>query len=92
MRKPILAGNWKMFKTFDEAVEFVEAVKDAVPSEEKVDAVICAPALYLPTLVDIAFESDLAIGAQNMHYENEGLLQVKSALPNLLRFRLTIVF
>ena len=72
MRKPIIAGNWKMYKTFDEAVEFVETVSEAVPSEEKVDAVICAPAIYLPTLVDIAFDSDLAIGAQNMHFENEG--------------------
>ncbi|MGE7665844.1 triose-phosphate isomerase [Ureibacillus composti] len=72
MRKPIIAGNWKMYKTFDEAVEFVESVREAVPSDEKVDAVICAPALYLPTLVDLATETDLAIGAQNMHFENEG--------------------
>ena len=72
MRKPIIAGNWKMYKTFDEAVEFVEAVRDAVPSEDKIDAVICAPALYLPILVDVATETDLAIGAQNMHFENEG--------------------
>ncbi len=72
MRKPIIAGNWKMYKTFDEAAEFVESVCEQIPSEEKVDAVICAPALYLPTLIDIADETDLAIGAQNMHYENEG--------------------
>ncbi|MFC5558699.1 triose-phosphate isomerase [Ureibacillus thermophilus] len=72
MRKPIIAANWKMYKTFDEAVEFVEAIKDKIPPVEKVDAVVCAPALYLPTLVDIAKETDLAIGAQNMHYEEEG--------------------
>ena len=72
MRKPIIAGNWKMYKTFDEAAQFVETVREQIPSEDKVDAVICAPALYLPTLVDIATETDLAIGAQNMHYENEG--------------------
>lgn len=72
LRKIIIAGNWKMYKSFDEAVEFVETILDKIPSEEKVDSVICAPALYVPTLVDIAFESDLAIGAQNMHYENEG--------------------
>ena len=72
MRKPIIAGNWKMYKTFDEAVEFVEAVRDAVPSEDKVDAVVCAPALYLSTLVDATMDTDLAIGAQNMHFENEG--------------------
>lgn len=72
MRKPIIAGNWKMYKSFDEAVEFVEAVREAIPSEEKVDAVVCAPAIYLPMLVDIATETDLAIGAQNMHFEEEG--------------------
>ncbi|MGM9950594.1 MAG: triose-phosphate isomerase [Lysinibacillus sp.] len=72
MRKPIIAGNWKMYKSFDEAVEFVEAVREAVPSDEKVDAVVCAPAIYLPTLVDMTMETDLAIGAQNMHFEEEG--------------------
>lgn len=72
MRKPIIAGNWKMYKSFEEACQFVETVREQIPSEDKVDAVICSPALYLPTLVDIASETDLAIGAQNMHYENEG--------------------
>ncbi|MEK4426927.1 triose-phosphate isomerase [Solibacillus sp. FSL K6-1523] len=72
MRKPIVAGNWKMYKTFDEAVDFVEAIQQAIPSPEKVDAVICAPALYLPTLVVAAEDSSLAIGAQNMHFEDEG--------------------
>ena len=72
MRKPIIAGNWKMYKTFDEAVDFMDAVKNVIPSEEQVDAVICAPAIYLPTLVVAAEESDVAIGAQNMHFEDEG--------------------
>ena len=72
MRKPIIAGNWKMYKTFDEAVDFVEAIQQEIPSPDKVDAVICAPALYLPTLVVASEDSSLAIGAQNMHYENEG--------------------
>lgn len=72
MRKPIIAGNWKMYKTFDEAVDFVEAIQQAIPSPEKIDAVICAPALYLPTLVVAAEDSSLAIGAQNMHFEEEG--------------------
>ena len=72
MRKPIIAGNWKMYKTFDEAVDFVEEIQQAIPSPEKIDAVICAPALYLPTLVVAAEDSSLAIGAQNMHFEDEG--------------------
>ena len=72
MRKPILAGNWKMYKSFVEAVDFVDAVVDIIPSNDKVDAVICAPALYLPTLVAATEDTDLAIGAQNMHFEEEG--------------------
>ena len=72
MRKPIIAGNWKMYKSFEEAIQFVDAVQDKIPSNDHVDAVICAPALYLPTLVQVASDSDLAIGAQTMHYENEG--------------------
>ena len=72
MRKPIIAGNWKMYKSFEEACQFVDEVRTLVPSEEQVDAVICAPSIYLSTLVEIASESNVAIGAQNMHYENEG--------------------
>lgn len=72
MRKPILAGNWKMYKSFDEAVDFVDAVKERIPSNDKVDSVVCAPFIYLPTLVVSAEDTELAIGAQNMHFESEG--------------------
>ena len=54
MRKPIIAGNWKMYKTFDEAIDLSKQLKDKSLQNDKVDAVICAPALYLPTLVEIA--------------------------------------
>ncbi len=72
MRKPIIAGNWKMYKILSEAVDFVEQVKSQVPANDKVEAVVCAPALFLPTLVEAAKGTDLAIGAQNMHFETEG--------------------
>lgn len=72
MRKPIIAGNWKMYKTLSEAVDFVEQVKSQVPANDKVEAVVCAPALFLPTLVEAAKGTNLAIGAQNMHFETEG--------------------
>lgn len=71
MRKPIIAGNWKMYKTLSEAIDFVKAVKSSIPSTD-VDSVICAPALFLPTLVKEAEGSNLAIGAQTMHYKEEG--------------------
>ncbi|WP_458411970.1 triose-phosphate isomerase [Schinkia sp. CFF1] len=72
MRKPIIAGNWKMHKTLSEATRFVEQVKGSIPSPEKVDSVVCAPFLFLERLVNLAKDSDLKIGAQNMHFEEKG--------------------
>jgi triosephosphate isomerase len=72
MRKPIIAGNWKMHKTLAEAKSFLEQVKTKVPSKEKVDSVICAPALFLQQLVADSKGTDVQIGAQNMHFEKSG--------------------
>ncbi|MFT8321715.1 MAG: triose-phosphate isomerase [Bacillus sp. (in: firmicutes)] len=72
MRKPIIAGNWKMNKTLPEAVAFVNEVKGSVPSSENVDAVVCSPALFLGQLVELTKGTDLKIGAQNMHFEKNG--------------------
>jgi len=72
MRKPIIAGNWKMHKTLSEAVSFVEEVKGLIPPAQKVDSVVCAPALFLERLVQSAKGTELKIGAQNMHFEASG--------------------
>ncbi len=72
MRKPIIAGNWKMNKVMKEAVTFAQEVKSSIPSKDQADAVICAPALFLDQLVKTAEGSDLKIGAQNMHFEESG--------------------
>ncbi|XJZ26879.1 triose-phosphate isomerase [Bacillota bacterium Lsc_1132] len=72
MRKPIIAGNWKMNKTLAEAKSFAEEVKNSVPSKTKVESVICAPALFLPSLVEAVKGTDVEIGAQNMHFEESG--------------------
>lgn len=71
MRMPIIAGNWKMHKTVAEALAFWEQVKERSKPEE-VEAVICAPYLALPSLVEAAKSSDIGIGAQNVHWEREG--------------------
>jgi triosephosphate isomerase (TIM) len=72
MRKPIIAGNWKMHKTLSEAKSFVEEVKGLVPANDKIESVICAPALFLERLVEAAKGTDVKIGAQNMHFEDSG--------------------
>jgi triosephosphate isomerase len=72
MRKPIIAGNWKMNLTASEAKAFAEAVKNNIPSNDTVDSVIGSPALFLETLVDAAKGTDLKISAQNCYWENSG--------------------
>ncbi|MBR2891719.1 MAG: triose-phosphate isomerase [Bacilli bacterium] len=71
MRKPIIAGNWKMYKTRDEVLSFVYAVNEKMPSNDLVDSVVCAPALYLRDLVKRQ-GANLKVGAQNMHFAEEG--------------------
>lgn len=71
MRKSIIAGNWKMYKTRDEALQFVYAVADKLPPVGEVDSVICAPFVELRCLVQRQGEN-LKIGAQNMHFADQG--------------------
>ncbi|UVI30590.1 triose-phosphate isomerase [Paenibacillus spongiae] len=71
MRKPIIAGNWKMFKTVSEATAFIAAVKGKA-EVDGVEAVICAPYTTLPALVEAAKGTSIAIGAQNVHFEDSG--------------------
>lgn len=72
MRKPIIAGNWKMNKTASEAKEFAEAVKNKVPASDKVDSVVASPAMFLQELVEAAKGTDLKVSAQNCFWEDAG--------------------
>ncbi|MDH6364630.1 triosephosphate isomerase [Enterococcus sp. PF1-24] len=72
MRKPIIAGNWKMNKTAKEAKAFAEAVKNKIPANSQVDSVIGAPALFLETLMAEAHRTELKISGQNCYWENAG--------------------
>lgn len=72
MRKPIIAGNWKMNKNVQEAMAFVEAVKDKLPSSDVVESVIGAPTLLLNGVKFSSGESVLKIAAQNCYFEDAG--------------------
>jgi triosephosphate isomerase len=71
-RKPIIAGNWKMNKTASEAREFVDAVKNAIPSNELVDTVIGSPAIFLEGMKKGVKGTELQVAAQNCYFENAG--------------------
>ena len=71
MRKPIIAGNWKMNKTPDEAVqlvtELIPLVKDA-----KADVVVCPPAVCLAAVAAVITVTNVKLGAQNVHFAPKG--------------------
>ncbi|MGX5789902.1 triose-phosphate isomerase [Staphylococcus equorum] len=74
MRKPIIAGNWKMNKTVQEAKDFVNALP-TLPDTKEVESVICAPAIQLDALVTLVNDGKaqgLQIGAQNAYFEDNG--------------------
>ena len=72
MRKIIIAGNWKMYKTNLEAIDFVNALKRQLYDVSGVDIVVCAPFTALSDLREILNESNLGLGAQDCHWEQEG--------------------
>jgi triosephosphate isomerase len=69
-RTPIIAGNWKMFKTVSEAISFVNEVKGS--TVEGVESVICSPFTNLPALVEATKGTEVHVGAQNLHFEDNG--------------------
>ncbi|WP_312650736.1 triose-phosphate isomerase [Proteiniclasticum sp.] len=71
MRKPIIAGNWKMHYTVEEAVKTANELKGLVKDAEA-DVVICAPYIQLPALVKELEGTNVKVGAQNMHFEEKG--------------------
>src|SRR5688572_24244411 len=83
MRKPILAGNWKMFKTASETRAFVRAFKPLVESAKDREIVLCAPFTALWTLVEELKGSSISAGAQNAHWEEKGAFTGEIAVSML---------
>lgn len=71
MRKPIIAGNWKMNMTPSEGVALVESLKPLV-EDAACEVVVCPPAICLPAVAKAIEGSNIALGAQNMHWEPKG--------------------
>jgi len=71
MRKPFIAGNWKMNKTIPEAVELVAKLKEFV-KEEMGEIVVIPPFTALSEVKKIISDSKIKLGAQNLHWEEKG--------------------
>jgi triosephosphate isomerase len=72
MRTKLLAANWKMYKTPDQARDFFRAFLPLVHGHDRDEIVVCPNYLALDAAIHAAKGSNVAIGAQNLHWEKEG--------------------
>jgi triosephosphate isomerase len=72
MRRPIIAGNWKMNKTIGEAVELVKALKAKVADVTDVEVIVAPTFTALSAVADIIKGSNIKLSAQDMHWEKNG--------------------
>ncbi len=83
-RTPLIAGNWKMYKTVAEAEEFVAGLLPRVSTLEGVDVAVCPTFLALGAVVDSVRGSRVQVYAQNMHYATEGAFTGEVSPPMLV--------
>ncbi len=88
-RIPLIAGNWKMYKTEEQAEEYIQALLPRVSAVDGVDVAICVPFTDLRAMVDSARGSRVEVYAQNMHQELEGAFtgEISAAMLNELDVR-----
>ena len=84
VRTPIIAGNWKMNMNPEQTAEFVKSVKDKLPKATEVEAVIAAPSVDLPALLENAKGSELKVAAENCYFEDEGAFTGETS-PKVLK-------
>src|SRR5689334_18925742 len=84
MRKPVMAGNWKMFKNAAETTAFFEKFAPMVASSSHAEVVICAPFVNLPAAVQAARSTQIEIGAQDVFWLKEGAYTGEVSAPMLV--------
>ncbi len=72
MRIPFIAGNWKMFKTVQDAVVFLKECKALVKDVTGVEIVVAPPFTAVHAVAEAARNTNIGVAAQNMHWEKEG--------------------
>ncbi|MDD4013789.1 MAG: triose-phosphate isomerase [Candidatus Omnitrophica bacterium] len=72
MRRPIIAGNWKMYKDMDEAVQLANEIKRGAYRIDNVEIILCPPFTNISEISEMTVESNIGLGGQNCHWEKEG--------------------
>jgi triosephosphate isomerase len=83
MRRPFIAGNWKMFKTIGEAVALVRELRAALDGMEGCDVAVCPPFTALAAVCETLAGSTIGLGAQNVHWEKQGAFTGEVSPPML---------
>jgi len=83
MRTPIIAGNWKLNKTPHEAIILANELKREIVDVEGVDVVLCPPFTALADVADTLTDTNIALGAQNLFWEDSGAFTGEISAPML---------
>jgi triosephosphate isomerase (TIM) len=84
VRTPLVAGNWKMYKTEAQAEQYIQALLPLVAAVSGVDVAVCVPFTDLRAMVDSARGSRVEVYAQNVHHEPEGAFTGEVSPPMLV--------
>ena len=84
MRKPLMAGNWKMYKNAGETKAFFEKFLPLVAASTHADIVLCPTFINIPAAVSATETSRVEIGAQNLYWKNEGAFTGEVSGPMIL--------
>ncbi|MFO0943521.1 MAG: triose-phosphate isomerase [Pirellulales bacterium] len=84
MRKPFIAGNWKMNMTRESGLALVRGLIEKVSSVDQVEVAVCPPNVYLQEVAIAAQGSNVGVGGQNMYHEAEGAFTGEVSGPMLL--------
>ena len=85
MRKPIIAGNWKMNNTASEGVALVNAIAPLV-KDANCDVVVCVPAIDIPAVSEALKGTNIGLGAENVHFAEKGAYTGEISAAMLLEY------
>ncbi|HVC91579.1 MAG TPA: triose-phosphate isomerase [Acidobacteriaceae bacterium] len=83
-RKPLIAANWKMYKTPAQAKDFVAAFLPLVHSHTRDEIVLCPPFVDIASVVAAVHGSNVHVGGQNMYWKEEGAFTGEISAPMLV--------
>src|SRR5579859_8114687 len=83
-RKKLIAANWKMYKTPEQAQSFIGAFLPHVHGHTRDEIVICPPYICIPAVAELVRDTNVGVGGQNMFWEKEGAYTGEISAPMLL--------